>query len=99
MMRDERPFFDLVPTRDGGCTLPLRKWRELLFIGAMRADGDGLFRRDPSRPLPPMARPDFFAPDRRYRAERVERPRKRPPDPKNPPQRDRSRIRLVPDEG
>jgi hypothetical protein len=62
---DESPYFD-VTGESGSFTLPLRKWRELLFIGAIVADGDG-FVRDPARPLPPFRDPDLFPEGKRFR--------------------------------
>ena len=67
-MVDEAPFFDVLPVA-GGFSLPELKWRELVFVGALRADGDA-FVRDPSRPLPLFAVPDLFPEGRRFRAER-----------------------------
>ena len=43
----------------GGFSIPELKWRELLFIGALRREGDA-FVRDPSRPLPPFRVPGLF---------------------------------------
>lgn len=58
-----------------GFSIPLIKWRELLFTGAMRRDGD-VYVRDPSRPLPPFERTDLFPDDACFtavvRAGRVE---------------------------
>jgi hypothetical protein len=58
-----------------GFSIPLIKWRELLFTGAMRRDGDA-YVRDPRRPLPPFERADLFPDDARLaavvRAGRVE---------------------------
>jgi hypothetical protein len=59
------PFADVIQT-GAGLSLPELKWRELLFIGAMRAE-EGLFVRDPSRPLPPFQIPDLFPPGVRFR--------------------------------
>jgi hypothetical protein len=67
-MVDEAPFFDVLPV-DGGFSLPELKWRELVFVGALRADGDA-FVRDPARPLPLFAFPDLFPEGRRFSAER-----------------------------
>jgi hypothetical protein len=61
---DERPFEDVVYT-DHGFSIPTLKWRELLFVGAVRADGDH-YVRDPARPLPPFRDPALFADDARY---------------------------------
>ncbi|HVR70587.1 MAG TPA: hypothetical protein VMT87_07045 [Vicinamibacteria bacterium] len=66
MAVDERPFEDVRPCA-GGFTIPGLKWRELLFVGALRPDG-ALFVRDLSRPLPPFAVPDPFPPGIRFRA-------------------------------
>ena len=65
---DERPFEDVRP--DGpGFSIPELKWRELLFVGAMRPEG-GLFVRDASRPMPPFAGGELFPPGVRFRAVR-----------------------------
>lgn len=58
MAVDERPFEDVRPCARG-FSIPGLKWRELLFVGALRADG-AVFVRDLSRPLPPFAMPDLF---------------------------------------
>ena len=39
--------------------LPQRKWRELLFIGALVPKG-GLYIRDPTRPMPAFRDPDLI---------------------------------------
>ena len=57
-MVDERPFED-VEMEEDGFSIPELKWRELVFIGALRRDGEG-FVRDPSRPLPPFRAGDLF---------------------------------------
>jgi hypothetical protein len=57
-MDEERPFADVV-LRAGGFSIPELKWRELLFIGALRAEA-GAYVRDPSRPLPAFCKPDLF---------------------------------------
>lgn len=67
-MSDERPFEDVQPCADG-FSIPELKWRELLFVGALRPDG-ALFVRDPSRPLPPFAVLDPFPRGVRFRAHR-----------------------------
>lgn len=96
-MPDSRPFEDTVPAGpDGGFTLPARKWREILFVGALKADADGLYRRDPARPLPPLRDEDRFPVGRRFRVERLPEPEARPADPANPRRRDRSRVLLTP---
>jgi hypothetical protein len=69
MMADEEtPFLDVVPVADG-FTLPELKWRELLFVGALRPEGAGFFVRDPSRPLPLFAVPGLFPEGVRFRVE------------------------------
>jgi hypothetical protein len=54
MAEHQEPFAD-VRDEPGGFSIPELKWRELLFVGAMRPEGE-LFVRDPSRPLPPFRR-------------------------------------------
>ena len=51
-------FVDVRMTPEG-IRLPLLKWRELVFIGAMRPLGDR-YVRDPSRPMPPFAAGDIL---------------------------------------
>ena len=67
MAEQQEPFADVRPV-DDGFSIPALKWRELLFIGALRRDGDG-FVRDPARPMPPFRRGDLFPAGRRFRAE------------------------------
>ena len=66
MSYDQKPFEDVVLTPDG-FTLPELKWRELLFIGAMRREKDA-FVRDPARFLPPFARGDLLPEGARFAA-------------------------------
>jgi hypothetical protein len=66
MSYDQKPFEDVLLTPDG-FSVPQLKWRELLFIGAMRAEGD-VFVRDPSRFLPPFARGDLLPAGARFAA-------------------------------
>ena len=68
MAVDERPFEDVQPC-PGGFSLPELKWRELLFVGALRPDGE-FFVRDPARPLPAFAMADPFPAGVRFRAVR-----------------------------
>ena len=68
MSVDQTPFAD-VQVFDGGFTLPDLKWRELLFIGALKPNGDH-FVRDPARPLPAFLRPDLFPEGVRLRVTR-----------------------------
>jgi hypothetical protein len=53
----------------GAFSLPELKWRELLFVGALRAEA-GAFVRDPGRPLPPFRVPDLFPVGARFRVRR-----------------------------
>ncbi len=66
-MADERQPFADVRLLEDGLSLPELKWRELLFIGALQADG-AAFVRDPLRPLPPFRIPDLFPEGVRFRA-------------------------------
>ena len=66
MADEERPFED-VQRAGQGFSLPELKWRELLFVGALRPDGEA-FVRDPSRPLPPFRIPDLFPEGQRFSA-------------------------------
>lgn len=96
-MSDRGPFHDLRAVGDRGAfSVPLRKWREILFIGAMREIDDGLYVREPSRSLPPMREPGYFAAGKRFRAERLPDPREGRADSLNPRIRDRSRVLLTP---
>jgi len=61
---DERPFED-VRWQEGGFSLPELKWRELLFVGALRREGEA-FVRDPSRPLPPFRAGELFPEGQRF---------------------------------
>jgi hypothetical protein len=63
---DQKPFEDVVLTPDG-FSLPELKWRELLFIGAMRRENDA-FVRDPARFLPPFALGDLLPEGVRFAA-------------------------------
>ena len=67
MADPQEPFADVVAV-EGGFSLPELKWRELLFIGALRPEGDA-FVRDPSRPLPPFRREGLFPEGVRFRVE------------------------------
>lgn len=63
-MTDRRPFEDVRPAEDG-FSIPEEKWRELLFIGALRRQGEA-FVRDPTRPLPRFRTPNLFPPGARF---------------------------------
>jgi hypothetical protein len=69
MADPQDPFADVVPFEDG-FSIPELKWRELLFIGALRPEGDA-FVRDPGRPLPPFHREGLFPEGVRFRVERA----------------------------
>jgi hypothetical protein len=68
MADEQQPFADVRLT-ENGFSIPELKWRELLFVGALRADG-GEFVRDPSRPLPPFRIADLFPDGARFAAMR-----------------------------
>jgi hypothetical protein len=63
----QEPFADVVEVEDG-FSIPSLKWRELLFVGALRAQDDH-FVRDSARPMPPFRRGDLFPVGRRFRVE------------------------------
>jgi hypothetical protein len=65
---DERPFEDVVGGPDS-FSIPELKWRELLFVGALRREG-AVYRRDPARPLPAFREPDLFPEAARFEATR-----------------------------
>jgi hypothetical protein len=56
---EQSPFADVRLLDGGGFSIPELKWRELVFIGALRREG-ALWVRDPRRPLPPFRIPDLF---------------------------------------
>ena len=60
-----KPFLDIHGDR-GAFSIPRRKWRELLFVGALVPDGEA-YVRDPSRPLPVFRVPDLFPVGARFR--------------------------------
>jgi hypothetical protein len=63
-MVDQQPFADVIATEEG-FSIPELKWRELVFIGALRADGEH-FVRDPRRPMPPFQQSGLFPDDARF---------------------------------
>ena len=69
MAGNPQPFEDVVDA-PGGFTLPSLKWRELLFIGALREVAPGVFARDPAREMPPVRRQDLFPEGARFEAVR-----------------------------
>ena len=62
----QSPFADVHVDGDT-LSIPDLKWREMLFTGAFRPDGDA-FVRDPSRPLPPFEKDGLFPEDVRFHA-------------------------------
>jgi hypothetical protein len=68
MADHQEPFADVRPEREG-FSIPELKWRELVFIGALRPEGD-VFVREPVRPLPPFRRQGLFPEGARFRVER-----------------------------
>ncbi len=65
MAEERTPFADVVRLPNG-FSIPELKWRELVFVGALRPEGDA-YVRDPARPLPPFRDPDLFPPGARFR--------------------------------
>jgi hypothetical protein len=65
----DQPFEDVLVGPDG-FSIPELKWRELLFTGALRPDGDD-FVRDTARPLPAFRIAGLFPDGARFRV-RVE---------------------------
>jgi hypothetical protein len=68
---DEAPFADVRVEAGDAFSIPELKWREMLFVGALKADG-GTFVRDPSRPLTPFLLPGLFPEGVRFEATRRE---------------------------
>ena len=70
-MADEQlPFAD-VRREEGAVSIPDLKWRELLFIGALRPSAEaGAYERDASRPMPPFRDGELFPEGVRFRVER-----------------------------
>lgn len=68
MAEEQQPFADVRQEPDG-FSIPELKWRELLFVGALRSEG-GAYVRDPARPLPPFRIPGLFPEGARFGAER-----------------------------
>ena len=69
MADEQQPFAD-VREEAGGFSIPGLKWRELLFIGALRRARDGRsYERDPSRPMPPFRAGELFPRGRRFLVE------------------------------
>jgi len=68
MADHQEPFADVLFEADA-FSMPELKWRELVFIGALRPDGDA-FVRDPARPLPPFRKEGLFPEGVRFLVER-----------------------------
>jgi hypothetical protein len=68
MAEQQEPFADVL-LLDDGFSIPELKWRELVFVGAVRAEG-AAWVRNPLRPLPPFRTPDLFPEGARFRVER-----------------------------
>lgn len=64
---DSRPFED-VRHEGSGFSIPRLKWRELVFVGALGAEGE-LWVRDGNRPLPPFRDGSLFPEGARFRVE------------------------------
>ena len=69
MADEQTPFEDVVPLADG-FSIPELKFRELVFVGALRPEGD-LYLRDPERPLPPFRASGLFPPGVAFRVRRA----------------------------
>jgi len=69
LAEEQQPFVDVELTAEG-FSIPELKWRELLFVGAVKAEGEG-FVRDPSRPLPPFRLSGLFPVGVCFRIRRV----------------------------
>jgi hypothetical protein len=65
MKHGQQPFADVRMLPDG-FSLPELKWREMLFVGSLRPDGDA-FVRDPARPQQPFAAGELFPLGVRFR--------------------------------
>jgi hypothetical protein len=69
MADEQTPFLDVVRLADG-ISIPELKFRELVFVGALRPEGD-TWLRDPERPLPPFREPGVFPVGVRFRVRRA----------------------------
>ena len=65
MAGNPQPFEDVVDI-EGGFSLPSLKWRELVFIGALREERPGVFVRDTAREMPPFRREGLFPEGQRF---------------------------------
>ncbi len=69
MADEQTPFLDVVHLADG-FSIPELKFRELVFVGALRKEGNTCLR-DPSRPLPSFGEADLFPEGVRLRVRRA----------------------------
>ncbi len=69
MADEQTPFEDVIPLADG-LSLPELKFRELVFVGALRREGER-YLRDPARPLPPFREAGLFPEGVAFRVRRV----------------------------
>ncbi len=69
-MDDRSPFADVRLEEDGSFSIPELKWRELVFVGALKPDAE-FWVRDPGRPLPAFERPNLFPENARFRIRRA----------------------------
>jgi hypothetical protein len=69
MTEDQSPFED-VQGAEEGFSIPDLKWRELVFIGALRPEGNG-FVRDSQRPMPAFKTPNLFPDGVRFEVHRL----------------------------
>jgi hypothetical protein len=83
-MTDDKPFED-IEFQGEAFSIPDLKWRELVFVGAVRLLGD-VWVRDLSRPIPPFRARDLFPEGGRFKIRRekgrvvvVAEPTTRPP--------------------
>lgn len=70
MADEQQPFADVREEEGGTISIPELKWRELVFIGALREAADGGYERDPARPMPPFRTGDLFPAGVRFVPER-----------------------------
>ncbi len=69
MAEEQRPFEDVVRSADG-FSIPELKFRELVFVGALRVEGEH-YVRDPTRPMPLFRDSELFPEHARFRIERA----------------------------
>jgi hypothetical protein len=62
---DEQRAFEDVRLLEDGFSIPELKWRELVFIGAIRPEG-AFWTRDPAREMPPFRIEDLWPHEARF---------------------------------